>query len=230
LGAAVVILFAIGLSKKDRVAEQTSSFGFLAKIIAFCLIGHLGLTAIDALPLLLGSSVKNQIQAESLFGRYGGLLVLEILLLAAAAAMFLSKRFNQYYKPLLLSGALVVLGVFVNKILMLMAAFNAIPLSLEVDGAGLWSMPVSTGVFASRTDSFVTFWGYLPTLTELGVSLLPLSAALLIIAGLNNYLLKKGSEAGSEMESEGKPKQDLDNKVVYRIPRLIRIPPNRDNP
>ncbi|MCL1791020.1 MAG: polysulfide reductase NrfD [Peptococcaceae bacterium] len=228
LGAALVILFAIGLTKKDKLAERLTSFGFLAKIVAFCLIGHLGLTAIDTLPILVGSSIDNQLQNQVLFGQYGGLFVLEILLLAGATVMFLSKKFTGHYKPLLLAGVFVAIGAFVNKMLLL-ASFNVISLSLEVDGAGLWSMPVSVGTFAPGTDSFVTFWNYTPTLTEIGVSLLPLAVALVIIAGLNNYALKQGSEEPPDSDDGSGIEDDAAAKVVYRIPLLKRIPPPRQN-
>lgn len=186
VGAAMVALFTIWTGDRNRLGEKKQALGVTARIAALCLIGHFFLIATELIPMLISSSAEKQRLAELTFGHYGGLYVLEGVLLILALLMFLMKRFTQHYRPLQLASLLVIVGVFVHKLMILLPVFNAIPLTLEVDGAGLWSMLVATGTFTPGASTFVTFWEYLPSIEEWGVFLLPLGAVFLIIAWLNN--------------------------------------------
>lgn len=73
--------------------------------------------------------------------------------------------------------------------MLLLPAFNSIPLTLSVPGAReeLWSFPISSGIFEEGQDLFLTFWNYMPTPVELCVNLLPFGVVIVFLAA--DYVL-----------------------------------------
>jgi molybdopterin-containing oxidoreductase family membrane subunit len=69
----------------------------------------------------------------------------------------------------LVSGAgLLLLGIFVHRFLIMPAAMNAVPLTLEPMGqpGTLWSMPIATGRYVEGAEVFARSWDYFPTWVE----------------------------------------------------------------
>lgn len=182
LGTAVVMLFSMLFFGRGSFPEHKAAYGFTAKIAAFCLLAHYILTAAELIPLLVNQTAENQALLGLLFGTYGWLYLPELILPAIAMVCF-SKKLTNRSGPLLTSSLLVIVGAFIHKLMALLPAFNTIPLTLEVEGVGLWSMPVAVGTFTEGSDVFVTFWNYAPAPVEWAVCLLPLGITLAVVAG-----------------------------------------------
>ena len=69
--------------------------------------------------------------------------------------------------------------------MLLLPAFNSIPLTIPVAGIPntLWSVPMSIGILKEGQNLFVTYWDYAPTVLEWCVALLPVGIVCVMIVG-----------------------------------------------
>ncbi len=79
----------------------------------------------------------------------------------------------------------MILGSFVHRMMLLLPAFNSIPMTISVAGLeeNMWSYPIASGILKPGEDLFVTFWDYAPSLMEWCVNLLPFGLVVLVLAG-----------------------------------------------
>ena len=77
---------------------------------------------------------------------------------------------NKFFKKsvVISSCILFMVGVFIHRYLLMPAAFNNIPLTIDVSGLQheKWSMPISTGEFNYLSDVFTTHFKYYPSFVE----------------------------------------------------------------
>ena len=66
--------------------------------------------------------------------------------------------------------------------MLLLPAFNSIPLTLPVAGK-LWTFPIAVGTFTEGEDVFVRFWNYAPSAVEWIVGILPVGLIVFVMAG-----------------------------------------------
>lgn len=92
----------------------------------------------------------------------------EIVAPLVAALLLLSVRVRRSAHGLAASASLLILGVFVHRFLIMPAAMNLVPLTLQPLGqpGTRWSMPVATGRFSEGATSFAPHWDYFPSVVE----------------------------------------------------------------
>ena len=96
----------------------------------------------------------------------------------------------------MLGSVLLFLGVFAHRLMLMFPAFNIIPLSLSIPGAGIesWAYPIALGQLQEGSPVFVSSWDYIPTLVEYAVALLPFGLVLIVITAavkMYNFLPQK---------------------------------------
>jgi molybdopterin-containing oxidoreductase family membrane subunit len=92
----------------------------------------------------------------------------EVVAPLVAALLLLAERVRRSVRGLAMSAGLLILGVFVHRFLIMPAAMNLIPLTLQPLGqpGTLWSMPIATGRFSEGVTSFAAHWDYFPSVVE----------------------------------------------------------------
>ena len=82
----------------------------------------------------------------------------------------------------LLHLVLLIIGIFIQRMMLFLPAFNAFTLTLPVAGE-LWTFPIAVGTFTEGQDVFVRFWDYAPSVIEWVLSLLPFGLIVFVMAG-----------------------------------------------
>jgi molybdopterin-containing oxidoreductase family membrane subunit len=182
-GTALVMVVMLLTMGKEGLVAHSGAFKILGSIIAGALVVHFFFLAVD---LIIhgwwGGPAAEGLFAQ-LFGRYGALYAVELILLAVVMAYFVTGRKAGSYTGLLLSSLLLFAGVFIHRMMLMFPAFNDIPLHFINTGTGAgWSYPVALGHFQPGMDVFVSFWPYVPSPVEWAVALLPFGMVGLVIA------------------------------------------------
>lgn len=182
-GTALVLIICMVVVGKAGFEKHRGAFGILARIVAGSLAVHFFFTAMELILLAWTQSLDAAEVLQVVFGAYGPLYAVEIVFPAVAMIFFFMKRAEG--SPLVLYGGsiLVIVGAFAHRLMLMYPGFNVFPLSLASPTSDeLWAYPIASGV-GFTSDVFVEGVAYAPTLTELGVALLPFGLALLIIGG-----------------------------------------------
>ena len=184
LGLSFMLLVCAVVTPEEAFQRDRAGFLCMARTAAGALLLHFVFTALELVTLAWSGSEESGHLLELLFGTYGLLYVAELLLPFLAMLAFLARRRKKAWYGV--SGLLVVIGMFLHRMMLLLPAFNSIPLTLTVPGAQeeLWSFPVSSGIFEEGQDLFLTFWNYVPTPVELCVNLLPFGVVIVFLAGV----------------------------------------------
>ncbi|MCL1917679.1 MAG: polysulfide reductase NrfD [Peptococcaceae bacterium] len=193
LGGSVVFLFSLLYFGKKNMQENEKAYTRIGRIVIICLVAHLFVTLLELLPFIGSQVPANQQLISLLFGKYGGLFVLEFIVSIGAIAIYGTKKYAGQFWFSFGAGIAVVLGGFVHRLLVLAPAFNTYGLTLDV-GGNLWPYPIATGTFTEGSSSFETFWSYVPSFTEWVLMLLPVGAALVLIGILFNKIHEKGNK------------------------------------
>ena len=192
LGSSVVLLFSLLYFGQKRMLENDKAYTLLGKLVVICLAAHIVMTLLELVPFIGSQAPANQQLLALLFGRYGGLYVLEFLVSVGAIVIYWLKRYAAQFKFNFLACLLVVIGGFIHRIMVLAPAFNTHELTLDVAGE-LWSPPVAVGTFVEGSSSFVTYWGYFPSAIEWLLLLMPVGATLILMGILFAKIHERGS-------------------------------------
>lgn len=92
----------------------------------------------------------------------------EVLAPLAGATLLMIPTVRRSVTGLLSGAGILLLGVFVHRFLIMPAAMNAVPLTIEPLGqpGTLWSMPIATGRYVQGGEVFARTWDYFPTWVE----------------------------------------------------------------
>ena len=183
-GGALVLILAIIFAGKDRFAEQLDAFRTMAKIIAGALAVHFFFVLMELILAAWTGSLETSALLGMLFGKYGWLYAVEIILPAIAMVMFFTAKGTATKGALFTGAAFVLVGTLVHRLMLLLPAFNESGMSFSVltsGGMTAWLYPVSIGRMVDGS-AFATVWNYAPTGMEFLVSLLPVGIMLAIIA------------------------------------------------
>lgn len=184
-GIALVLLVAALAVKQEDYDSWERPFTILARIAAVALLAHFVFTFLEIVTISWNGSLEGAELLHIVFHKYGLLFALEILL--PLIAMIVYFIWNGSSRPLLACmSTLVIIGMFIQKMMHLLPAFNHISLSLPNEGAenALWSFPISSGIFTPGQDLFVRSWDYMPTMPEIATGLLPVGLILLVLGGV----------------------------------------------
>ena len=152
----------------------------LSFIAAASIAAYIVMSFIEIVPLAWSGTQESRHLLHLIFHTYGPLFWLEIILPLLAMILFLVG--GGLGKELVsAAGILVIVGIFIQRMMLLLPAFNSIPLTLPVAGK-LWTFPIAVGTFTEGEDVFVRFWNYVPTAVEWIVGILPVGLIVFVMA------------------------------------------------
>ncbi|MDW7726708.1 MAG: NrfD/PsrC family molybdoenzyme membrane anchor subunit [Candidatus Methanoperedens sp.] len=187
VGTTVVLMASVLLyGIKDQYKE---GYSILVKIITAMFFVHLFLMYNDFF-------IKAWYGAESathVFNILMDSIVIHIfeVLAPLLAIILLNSKVRNSVSGVVVSGVILMAGVFAHRFLIMPPAFNAIPLTIKPLGLidTYWSYPIATGRYVEGVSTIADYWNYSPTWVEftllsgviaymyfvvaLGVSILP---------------------------------------------------------
>lgn len=187
-GGSLVLILATVLSGKEKFQQNLDGYQIICKIIATALGVHFFFVAMELILAAWTGSIATQELLGMLFGNYGLLYAIELVLPCVAMLMFFSKKRSSSQAALFAGTIMVLVGTFVHRLMLLYPAFSQSNMSFNVltgDGMANWLYPVSTGRIAEMGSAFAATYSYVPTGFECLVSLLPIGLALVILATMN---------------------------------------------
>ncbi|EHQ89235.1 NrfD/PsrC family molybdoenzyme membrane anchor subunit [Desulfosporosinus youngiae] len=195
-GTALVLVIALLAVGKEQFEEYKGAFQTMALIISGSLVVHFFFVSMDLITHGWWGNPEGREILSLLFGHYGFLYATELLLPAFTMMFFFIKKDKYSYRSLIMGSLLLFIGVFAHRLMLMFPAFNAIPLSLAIPGAGIesWAYPVAVGQLREGMPVFVSSWNYTPTLIEYAVALLPFGLVLFVVTAalrMYNFLPQK---------------------------------------
>ncbi|MFZ3171307.1 MAG: NrfD/PsrC family molybdoenzyme membrane anchor subunit [Carboxydocellales bacterium] len=183
-GTALVLLISLLVVGKERFAQHTEAFKTLALIVSGALVVHFFLVSMDLIVHWWWGKPEAHEVLSLVFGRYGPLYAVEIILPAFTMFYFFSKKGRSSFNSLIFGSILLFIGVFAHRLMLMFPAFNAFPLSLTLPGTGVegWAYPIAIGQFQEGVSVFAQSWAYTPSLIEYAVTILPFSLVFFVVA------------------------------------------------
>ena len=185
LGMSVMMLVCLLAVGKSSFKIHAAAFNLMAKIAGVAILIHLGFTALELVTLSWSGTMESKELLELIFGHYGLLYTAELALPLIAMFAYFTRLSRKAPVGLGVMNLLVIIGSFIHRMMLLLPAFNTIPLTISVAGLeeNLWAYPIASGILEPGHDLFVTFWDYAPSLVEWIVNLLPFGMVILVLAG-----------------------------------------------
>lgn len=180
VGLSFTILLCVLMVSHEIFVENSDGIRLLSRIAAASIAAYIVMSFIEIVPLAWSGTQESRHLLHLIFHTYGLLFWLEILLPLLAMILFLVG--GGLGKELVsVAGILVIVGIFIQRMMLLLPAFNSIPLTLPVAGK-LWTFPIAVGTFTEGEDVFVRFWNYVPTAVEWIVGILPVGLIVFVMA------------------------------------------------
>ncbi|TGE38561.1 molybdopterin oxidoreductase [Desulfosporosinus fructosivorans] len=195
-GTALVLVISLLAVGREQFEQYRGAFRTMALIVAGSLVIHFFFVSVDLIVHGWSGNPEAKEILHVVFGRYGFLYATEILLPAFTMIFFFTEKGKSSFWALITGSVLLFIGVFAHRMMLMFPAFNVIPLSLSVPGAGIesWAYPVALGQLREGLPVFVSSWDYSPTLVEYAVALLPFGLVLFVVTGalrMYNFVPKK---------------------------------------
>ncbi len=197
-GTALVLVISLLAVGKEQFDQHKGAFQIMALIVAGSLVVHFFFVSVDLIIHGWWGSTEAKEILSLIFGHYRYLYATELLFPAFTMVLFFTEKGKRSYRVLMIGSVLLFIGVFAHRLMLMFPAFNAIPLSLSIPGAGIesWAYPVALGQLQEGMPVFVSSWAYTPTLVEYGVTLLPFGLVLFVVTAalkMYNFLPQKRS-------------------------------------
>ena len=181
VGISFTILLCVIMAKHETFVENSDGIRLLARIAAAAIAAYIVMSFIEIIPIAWSGTQESRHLLHLIFHTYGALFWLEILLPLVAMILFIVG--GGLGKELVAAASvLVIIGIFIQRMMLLLPAFNSIPLTLPVAGK-LWTFPIAGGTFTEGEDVFVRFWNYAPSAVEWIVGILPVGLIVFVMAG-----------------------------------------------
>ena len=180
VGLSFTILLCVLMVSHEIFVENSDGIRLLSRIAAASIAAYIVMSFIEIVPLAWSGTQESRHLLHLIFHTYGLLFWLQIILPLLAMILFLVG--GGLGKELVsVAGILVIVGIFIQRMMLLLPAFNSIPLTLPVAGK-LWTFPIAVGTFTEGEDVFVRFWNYVPTAVEWIVGILPVGLIVFVMA------------------------------------------------
>ena len=180
VGLAFTILLCVLIAKHEVFVENSDGIRLLSRIAAAAIAAYIVMSFIEIIPLAWSGTQESRHLLHLIFHEYGVLFWLEIILPLIAMILFLVG--GGLGKELVCAASiLVIIGIFIQRMMLLLPAFNSIPLTLPVAGK-MWTFPIAVGTFTEGQDVFVRFWDYAPSAIEWIVGILPVGLIVFVMA------------------------------------------------
>jgi molybdopterin-containing oxidoreductase family membrane subunit len=181
VGLSFTILLCIIMVKHEIFVENSDGIQLLSRIAAAAIAGYIAMSFIEIVSIAWNGTQESQHLLHLIFHTYGPLFWMEILLPLLGMILFIIG--GGLGKELVgAASILVIIGIFIQRMMLLLPAFNSIPLTLPVAGK-LWTFPIAVGTFTEGQDVFVRFWNYVPSLIEWAAGILPVGLIIFVMAG-----------------------------------------------
>jgi molybdopterin-containing oxidoreductase family membrane subunit len=195
-GTALVLVISLLAVGKEQFEQYQGAFRMMALIVAGSLVIHFFFVSVDLVVHGWWGKPESSETLSLVFGRYGFLYAIDILLPAFTMIFFFTEKGKSSFMALMIGSVLLFIGVFAHRLMLMFPAFNVISLSLSLPGAGIesWAYPVALGQLREGMPVFVSSWDYTPTLVEYAVALLPFGLVLFVVTGalkMYNFLPQK---------------------------------------
>ncbi len=192
-GTALVLVISLLAVGKEQFDKYKGAFQIMALIVAGSLVVHFFFVSVDLIVHKWWGNPEAEEILALVFGDYGYLYAMEVLLPAFTMILFFTKKGRNSYKVLMTGSVLLFIGAFAHRLMLMFPAFNVMPLSLSIPGAGIesWAYPVALGQLREGMPVFVSSWAYMPSIVEYAVALLPFGLVLFVVTGalkLYNFL------------------------------------------
>lgn len=181
VGLSFTILLCVIMARHEIFAENSEGIGLLSRIAAAAVAAYIVMTFIEVVPLAWSGTRESAHLLHLVFHTYGLLFWLQILLPLLGMILFLVGG-GLAGELAAAASVLVIIGIFIQRMMLLLPAFNSIPLTLPVADK-LWTFPIAVGTFTEGQDVFVRFWNYAPSLIEWAAGILPVGLIVFVMAG-----------------------------------------------
>lgn len=194
----IVVAFVCGLALAVIVSAASKLEGALAAARRFAsmlfvfVVAHVALSLIEVCGLVL-EPTGGAAMALTLIGRYIVLYAVELVVPLAAVIVLKARQaqgdraahdedLGPSVRTYIWCGALVVIGMFAHRLMLLYPAFGGSTLftALSNQASPSWAYPVSTGFLASTKETWALTQAYFPAPVECLSALLPIGLAALI--------------------------------------------------
>ena len=176
-----MIVLSVIMMDNETFNRAEDGIRIMAKIAVWSIIAYIAMSFLELIPIAWSGSQEGQHLLHLVLHTYGGLFWAEIIL--PFIAMLIFKFAPGLGKgPVFVAGILVIIGIFIQRMMLFLPAFNAFTLTLPVAGE-LWTFPIAVGTFTEGQDVFVRFWDYAPSVIEWVLSLLPFGLIVFVMAG-----------------------------------------------
>lgn len=184
VGISFMLLIGALLLGKEGYKFWSEGFTLLTKIAGVALLVHLCFTALELVVIGWNNTLEGKHLLGLLANDYGWLYGIEIILPLIAMVVYIGVKDGKRSWIMTMS-IFVIVAIFIHRMMLLLPAFNSIPLSIPVAGlqSESWSVPIASGMLREGQDIFVTYWNYTPTLLEWCVTLLPIGIILVLVTG-----------------------------------------------
>lgn len=180
VGLSFTILLCVIIAKHETFVENSDGIRLLSRIAAAAIAAYIVMSFVEIIPIAWSGTQESRHLLHLIFHTYGLLFWLQILLPLAAMVLFL--LVGSLDRALAaVPCVLVIIGIFIQRMMLLLPAFNSIPLTLPVAGK-LWTFPIAVGTFTEGEDVFVRFWNYAPSLIEWVAGILPVGLIVFVMA------------------------------------------------
>ncbi|MBI5777832.1 MAG: polysulfide reductase NrfD [Planctomycetes bacterium] len=179
-GSALVLLVSIiSYGFRERLLP---AYRILAKLSAIALIVHLFFMYNDFVIRSWAQKPGEFDALELLFSRMLGPHLIEVALPILAMIIFLSNGLRSKPAVLVTGIVFMLVGAFSHRFLLMPSAYNFIPLTLHMPGIeSAWAYPIAVGEVIPGQPVFSAYWHYVPSLTEISITLGVLSLVAMII-------------------------------------------------
>ncbi|MFV0436876.1 MAG: NrfD/PsrC family molybdoenzyme membrane anchor subunit [Desulfopila sp.] len=171
VGTTIVLLAAaLAYGVGERYQEGYRTLGLII-FIATCV--HIFLMANDFIIHAWYGNAEAHRLMEITWGQFGAAHTFEVVAPLLGAWLLLRPGVLRSLPLVLLSGGLLVAGVFVHRFLIMPAAFDNVPMTITPFGLpeSHWSLPIASGRFFPDMGTFFTSYNYVPTLVEVVILL-----------------------------------------------------------
>lgn len=174
----VVALLTYGLKDQHQEAYRT-----LFIFIAVCFFIHVFLMYNDFVINVWYGSAEAMETLSITLKQYLGVHAIEVLLPLAGVILLLNSRIRKHAVVMATAGIFIIFGILAHRFLLMPAAFNAIPLTIEPLGLQdiRWSVPIASGRFNPEMNTFVSHYNYFPSAVEVAIFLGVLAYACFLI-------------------------------------------------
>lgn len=181
VGMAFMIVLCVLMTDDRSYAQWEDGIRIMARIATYAVIAYIAMSFLELIPIAWSKTQESQHLLHLVLHTYGPLFWAQILL-PLVGILLLKFGAVGGKGPMLAAGIAIIIGIFIQRMMLLLPAFNQIPLTFPVAGE-LWTFPIAAGTFTEGEDVFVRFWNYTPTVIEWAASLLPVGLIVFVMAG-----------------------------------------------